>query len=84
MKLFASLFGLGIGALAIFMTVIAALVSAFALWTQSNLIFYLSYFQDKTVEVEYWAAWLVSLVALGVAGLVLWGNAILSVFRIFL
>ena len=77
-------FALKAGEMAFVVSIYLGVVSIFAFWTQSNLNFYLSYFQDKTVEVEYSEAWLTTALTLFISGLALFGNALGSVIRLFL
>lgn len=75
---------LGAAAMATWASIIFVICGIFTFWTQSNLSFYITYFAEKPYEAEYWTSFLVSLVSMLVGGSLLWGNAILSVLRLFL
>lgn len=75
---------LSAGIMGIWFGIIFVIIALFTFWTQSNLSFYITYFSDKSTEIDYWTSFLVSLVAMIVGGALLWGNAILSVVRLFL
>lgn len=61
-----------------------SIIIGITFWTQSNLSFYVSYFSDKAVEVEYWTSFWITVGATIIFGISLPVNFIASIIRLFL